>query len=243
MASLRVERYPLEDLRRLGIEVIRHGQIARCSQLIVKPTLFDKVKAAQLDDLHCKKIREELDKGGVLDFAIGKDGVLRFRGRLCIPHNDELRKDILTEAHSSRYSIHPGSTKMYRDLREHLWWSGTKRDIAEFVAQCLTCQQIKVEHQRPAGKLQSLTLPEWKWEHITMDFVSGLPRTRAGHDTVWVIVDRLTKSAHFIATKKTFALDKLAQLYVREIIRLHGAPVSIVSDRDPRFVSRFWNSL
>ncbi|GAB2298030.1 hypothetical protein Dimus_038505 [Dionaea muscipula] len=117
-----------------------------------------------------------------------------------------------------------------------------KRQIAEFVSQCLTCQQVKVEHQRPAGKLQPLPIPEWKWENITMDFVTGLPVTRNGHDAVWVIVDRLTKSAHFLPIKVTFSLERLARLYMREIVRLHGAPVSIVSDRDPRFVSKFWRA-
>ena len=118
-----------------------------------------------------------------------------------------------------------------------------KRQIDEFVAKCLICQQVKAEHQRPAGLLQPLPIPEWKWEHITMDFVSRLPRTQKGHDCIRVIVDRLTKSAHFLPTRVTFGSDKLAQLYVNEIIKLHGAPVSIVSDRDPKFTSRFWPSL
>ncbi|GAB2284509.1 hypothetical protein Dimus_039673 [Dionaea muscipula] len=106
---------------------------------------------------------------------------------------------------------------------------------------CLS--RVKAEHQRPAGRLQPLPIPEWKWEHITMDFVTGLPTTRNGHDSVWVIVDRLTKSAHFLPVKVTFSLERLARLYIREIIRLHGAPVTIVSDRDPRFVSKFWGAL
>ncbi|GAB2270944.1 hypothetical protein Dimus_038888 [Dionaea muscipula] len=131
---------------------------------------------------------------------------------------------------------------MYHDLREHFWWRGMKRKIAEFVAQCLTCQQVKVEHQRPAGKLQPLPIPEWKWDHITMDFFSGLPVTRSVHDAVWVIVDRLTKSTHFPPVRMTFSLERLARLYMREIVRLHGATVSIVSDRDPRFVSKFWKA-
>ena len=118
-----------------------------------------------------------------------------------------------------------------------------KREVAEFVARCLICQQVKAEHQRPAGLLQPLPIPEWKWEHITMDFVSGLPRTQRGHDCIWVIVDRLTKSAHFLPTRVTYGFDKLAQLYVNEIIKLLGAPVSIVSDRDPKLTSRFWPSL
>ena len=115
--------------------------------------------------------------------------------RLCVPDVIELKKEIMEEAHSSAYAMHPGSTKLYRTLKDHYWWRGMKREIAEFVSKCLTCQQIKIEHQKPAGLLQPLSIPEWKWERITMDFVTGLPKTQRGHDTIWVIVDRLTKSA------------------------------------------------
>ena len=118
-----------------------------------------------------------------------------------------------------------------------------KKEIAEFVSKCLQCQQVKAEHQRPAGLLQPLPIPEWKWEHLTMDFVVGLPRTPRGMNSIWVIVDRLTKSAHFLPVKTQYNADKLAVIYVNEIVRLHGVPVSIVSDRDPKFVSRFWQSL
>ena len=118
-----------------------------------------------------------------------------------------------------------------------------KRDIAEFVSRCLTCQQVKAEHQKPTGLLHSLPIPQWKWERITIYFTVGLPRCWSGHDTIWVIVDRLTKSAHFLHIRNSDSLDKLAQLYVREIIRLHGTLVSIVANKDPRFTSRFWPSL
>ena len=118
-----------------------------------------------------------------------------------------------------------------------------KKDIAEYVASCLTCQKAKAEHQRPPGLLRPLELPEWKWDSITMDFVSHLPRTFKGYDAIWVVVDRLTKSAHFIPVSMTYSLEKLAELYVREVVRLHGIPSSIVSDRDPRFSSQFWQSL
>ena len=106
-----------------------------------------------------------------------------------------------------------------------------------------SCQQVKAEHQSPTGRMQPLFIPEWKWDHITMDFVVGLPKTRSGRDAVWVIVDRLTKSAHFLAINMTFSLDKLARLYVNEVVSRHGVPMSIVSDRDPRFTSRFWKQL
>ena len=135
------------------------------------------------------------------------------------------------------------ANKMYKDLKRNFWWSNMKKDVAEFVAKCLTCQQVKIEHQRPAGVLQPLPIPEWKWDDIAMDFVTGLPPTQKGMDSIWVIVDRLTKSAHFIPIKKTWGPDRLAELYIQEIVRLHGIPKTIVSDRDGRFVSHFWKSL
>jgi hypothetical protein len=117
-----------------------------------------------------------------------------------------------------------------------------KTDIAEFVARCIVFQQVKIEHQRPAGMLQQLEIPQWKWEHITMDFIGGLPRTQRGHDSIWVIVDRLTKSAHFLPVKSTYKTSQYAELFISEIVKLHGVPASIVSDRDPIFTSHFWRA-
>ena len=114
-----------------------------------------------------------------------------------------------------------------------------KKDVVEFVAKCLTCQQIKAEHQRPVGLLQPLQIPEWKWEEITMDVVVGLPRTSKQHDAIWVIVDRYTKSAHFLSVRMTYTMDQFAELYIQEIVRLHGVPISFISDWDPRFTSKF----
>ena len=114
-----------------------------------------------------------------------------------------------------------------------------KNDVAEYVSKCLTGQKVKIEHQRPSGMLQPLEIPQWKWESIAMDFVSGLPRTRAGFDAIWVIVDRRMKSAHFLPIRMTYTLEELARLYIKEIVRLHGVPATIISDRDPRFTSTF----
>ena len=116
------------------------------------------------------------------------------------------------------------------------WDEETRRGLCSTI---LTCQQVKAEHQKPAGLLQPLEVAEWKWEHVTMDFVAHFPWTQQRHDAVWVIVDRLTKSAHFLALRMTFALDRFCRLYIREIVRLHGVPVSIVSDRDLRFTAHF----
>ena len=169
--------------------------------------------------------------------------MLYYTDRVCVPDDNDLRKAILEEAHSGYFAIHPGSTKMYQDLKMSFWWSGMKRDISEFVTKCLICQRVKAEHQVPSGLLQSIRIPEWKWDRITMDFVVGLPLTGRRHDSVWVVVDRLTKLAHFLPVRTDYSLDKLAELYIKEIVRLHGIPISIISDRDQRFTSRFWGKL
>jgi len=130
---------------------------------------------------------------------------------------------------------------MYHDLKTNYWWNGIKRDIADLVARCLTSQMVKTEHQKPGGLLQPLPIPVWKWEHITMDFVVGMQKATKQHDSVWVIVDRLTKAAHFLALKTTFTSEQLADLYIKEIVRLHGMLLSIVLDRDTKFISRFWH--
>ena len=189
------------------------------------------------------KLRGEVESGLRGDLSLREDGTVVMGQRLCVPDVGDVRREIMEEPHSSAYAMHLGSTNMYHTLKEHYWWKGMKRDITEFVSRCLTCQQVKAEHQKPVGLLQSLPIPQWKWERITMDFVVGLPRCRSGHDMIWVIVDRLTKSAHFLPIRNSDSLDKLAQLYVREIIRLHGTRVFIVSDKDPRFTSRFLPSL
>ncbi|KAL5743947.1 hypothetical protein ACOSP7_026812 [Xanthoceras sorbifolium] len=123
----------------------------------------------------------------------------------------------MEEAYSSTYVMHPRSTKMYRTLKDYYWWKGMKKDIAEFVSRCLTCQQVKTEYQKPAGLLQPLLIPEWKWERITIDFVVGLPRSQSGYDAIWVVVDKLTKSAHFLPIRNNYSMDELAQLYVDEM--------------------------
>ena len=118
-----------------------------------------------------------------------------------------------------------------------------KRDIVEFVAKCPNCQQEKYEHQRPGGTLQRMSIPEWKWDRIAKDFVVGLPKTLGKFDSIWVIVDRLTKSAHFIPVKVTYNVEKLAKHYISEVVRFHGVPLSIISDRGTQFTFMFWKTL
>jgi hypothetical protein len=202
--------------------------------------LIARIKEAQRDDGELWAIFQNLELGKQTEFQLDEEGVIWCGKRLCVPNDPTLKEALLAEAHSSPFSIHPGSTKMYRDIKKNFWWSGMKEDVARYVGQCLTCQQVKVEHQRVGGLLQPLSIPEWNWEKLTMDFVTGLPLTRKRHDTIWVVVDRLSKSAHFLPIRTNYSVSMLSEIFTKEIIRLHGTPVEIVSDRDPRFTSRFW---
>ncbi|KAA0037511.1 hypothetical protein E5676_scaffold808G00980 [Cucumis melo var. makuwa] len=149
-------------------------------------------------------------------------------GRLCVLNISELKDGILEEARSSAYAMHPGITKLYRTLKKTYWWLGMKQEIAKYVARCLICQQIKPVRQRPIGLLNPLPVPKWKLEHITMDFLFGLRHTSSGHDGIWVIVDRLTKTTRIISIKERSTLDQLARLYVDKIVSQYRVPVSIV---------------
>jgi hypothetical protein len=149
----------------------------------------------------------------------------------------------MDEAHCSWYSIHLGTNKMYQDLKKNFWWTRMKREIAKYVSECDTCRRIKADHLRPAGNLQPLSIPEWKWENICMDFIVSLPHTSCGYNSIWIIVDRLTKSAHFIPVATTYRVGQYAKLYISHIVRYHGLPKSIISDRGSIFVAHFWEQL
>ncbi|GJV48442.1 putative reverse transcriptase domain-containing protein [Tanacetum coccineum] len=206
--------------------------------------LSERILNAQLEDVKQEIIKEE-NLGRLLKpvFEIHSNRIRYFKNHVWLPLFGELRDLIMHESHKSKYPIHPGSNKMYQDKKKLYWWPNTKADIATYVSKCLTCAKVKAEHQRPSGLLQQPEIPEWKWEHITMNLVTGLPRTSSGYDSIWVIVDRLTKSAHFLPMKKIDSMEKLTRLYLKEVVCRHGVPLSIISDRDSRFASRFWGSL
>ncbi|GKA28706.1 putative reverse transcriptase domain-containing protein [Tanacetum coccineum] len=212
----------------------------RAMNMILQSSIKDKILTAQKE-----AVNESvgLQKGLDEMIELRNDGGLYYLDRIWVPLKGDVRTLIMDEAHKLKYSVHPGADKMYYDLRDRYWWPGMKKDIAEYVSRCLTCLKVKAEHQRPSGLLQQPEIPEWKWEGIAMDFVTKLPRTSSGHDTIWVIVDRLTKSAHFLPMREDYKMERLARLYLNEIVARHGVPISIISDRDSRFTSRFWQSM
>ncbi|KAL0533871.1 hypothetical protein IC582_028142 [Cucumis melo] len=243
-AALITRQAPLHrDLERAEIAVSVGAVTMQLAQLTVQPTLRQRIIDAQSNDPYLVEKRGLAEAGQTTEFSLSSDGGLLFERRLCVPSDSAVKTELLSEAHSSPFSMHPGSTKMYQDLKRVYWWRNMKREVAEFVSKCLVCQQVKAPRQKPAGLLQPLSIPEWKWENVSMDFITGLPRTLRGFTVIWVVVDRLTKSAHFVPGKSTYTASKWAQLYMSEIVRLHGVPVSIVSDRDARFTSKFWKGL
>ncbi|GJZ87732.1 putative reverse transcriptase domain-containing protein [Tanacetum coccineum] len=159
-------------------------------------------------------------RGLETNFEKRDNGGIYFFDRIWIPSIRGIRKLILDEAHTSKYFVHPGADKMYYDLRDLYWWSGMRRNIAEYPE-----------------------IPEWKWEKITMELVTKLPKSSSGYDAILVVVDRLTKSAHFLPICKDYKTEKLARIYINEIVARHGVPVSIISDRDGRFASHLWQAL
>nr|GFB29200.1 putative reverse transcriptase domain-containing protein [Tanacetum cinerariifolium] len=200
---------------------------------------------AQIEALKPENLEKE-DVGGMIrkDKPKGKlepraDETLCLNDRSWLPCYDDLRSVIMHESHKSKYSIHPGSDKMYQDMKKLYWWPNMKANIATYVSKCLTSARVKAEHQRPSGLLLQPVIPEWKWDNITMDFITKLPKSPQGFDTIWVIVDRLTKSAYFLPIRENDLLDKLARLYLNRIVARHRIPVSIICDRDGRFTSNF----
>jgi hypothetical protein len=218
------------ELRKMRIKVIPSGTLSHIS---IEPTLLDQIVMAQLSDKGVQIIKENLHQKveKYKCFCQDRKGILWFEDRLVVPKNRELKKRILDEAHLSKFSMHPGSTKMYHVLKPQYWWTRMKREIAQYVSKCDTCQRIKASHLKSAGTLQPLSIPSCKWDDINMDFIVGLPNTSRHHDSIWVIVDRLTKVARFPPVHTTDKAHKYAELYIDRIVCLHGLPRTIVSDR------------
>jgi hypothetical protein len=167
---------------------------------------------AQLSDKGVQIIKENLNQkvDKYKCFRQYNKRVLCFEDRLVVPKNRDLKKKILDEAHLSKFYMHPESTKMYHDLKPLYWWTRMKREISQYVSECDTCQRIKASHLKLAGALQPLSIRSWKWGDINMDFIVGLPNTSRHHDSIWVIVDRLTKVTHFLLVHTTDKAHKYA---------------------------------
>jgi hypothetical protein len=170
--------------------VVPHG---RLNNITLIPTIKEDIIAAQRTDVGMDHLRQRMELGEAQCFRQDTDGVLWFKNCLVVPKDFDLRRKIMDEAHCSWYSIHPGTNKMYQDLKKNFWWTRMKREIVKYVLECDSCRRSKADHLRPARNLQHLSIPEWKWENICMDFIVHLPRTSCGYNSIWVIVDHFVK--------------------------------------------------
>lgn len=166
-------------------------------------------------------------------------GNLLFKGRLVVPAKSALKDEIIREFHDSPIGGHAGEKKTYQRVASEVFWTGMRMDIVDYIRKCIICQQHKALTSSPSGLLQPIPLPEQMWDEITMDFIEGLPKSD-GWDTIWVVVDRLSKYAHFIPLRHPFSAATVANSFMKEVFRLHGLPKSIISDRDRIFLSQFW---
>jgi hypothetical protein len=170
-------------------------------------------------------------------------GMLTYKGRLYILNCDNWKMFIMYELHKRPYASHSGYQKMVTATRMLFYWPRMKKDIVDYLAKCLECQQVKVEHRHPTGLLQPLPILEWIWETISMDFITGLPKSTKQNNAIMVVVDKLSNGAHFIPVKSTCKAIDIVIIFMKEIFRLHGMPKEIISDRDTKFTSNFWKSL
>ncbi|KAA0048089.1 pol protein [Cucumis melo var. makuwa] len=220
-AALIIEQAPLlRDFERAEIAVYVGEVTSQLAQLSLQPTLRQRIIVAQLNDPYLVEKHRLSEVGHDEEFSISSDDGLMFERRLCVPADSAVKTEHLTKAYSSPSSMHHGSTKMYQNLR-----------------------RVKAPKEKPAGLLQPLSVPKWKWESVSMDFIIGLLRTLKGYTIIWVVVDKLMKSGHFVLGKSTYITNKWGQLYMTKIVKLHGVPVSIVSNRDARLTLKFWKGL
>jgi hypothetical protein len=167
------------ELEKLNIGIVQQGQL---TNVTVESTIKDQIISAQRKNFSIAHIKEKVRTGQQTDFSIDDTDVLWFKNRLVVPIVPELRQLILDEAHNTRFSIHLGSNKMYQDLKQRFWWTKMKIEIAKYVARCDTYRRVKVEHLKSTGMLQPLPIPSWKWKDISMDFITGLPKTSRNFD-------------------------------------------------------------
>jgi hypothetical protein len=213
--------------------------------IILTPTLRDEIIATQKNDESMRHLRSRMQEGDpkVACFREDVERTSWFKERMVVLKKEALKKNILDEAQTSRYFIHPGSTRMHHDLRRQFWWTRMKREIARYVSKCDIYRKVKADYMKPGGLLQPLSIPEWMWDDISMDFIVGLPLMTCKFNSIWVIMDRLSKSAHFIPIHTNYNTQKYAEIYIAHVLCLHGVPKMIVSNRGSQFVAHFWEQL
>jgi hypothetical protein len=220
-----------------------HATAISMYQSYLKHGIIETAKSdLQYNDLVAKLQQGNLQQK-IEEYKLDKDEIFLYKGRIYVPNSQELKNMILREMHNVTYAGRLGYQKTIAAIQSQYYWPGMKKEVVDFISRCLECQKVKTEHKHPASFLQPLPIPEWKWEVVTMDLITKLPRTNKQHDSIMVVVDKLTKAAHFIPGKLTHKAMNIVDVYMREIARLHGIPKTIVSDRNPKFTSKFWKGL
>jgi hypothetical protein len=198
-------------------------------------------------DQHYLQVKENLQQGNVQqkikEYKINEDGLLMHKNRIYVPSSGELRNVVLKEMHDVPYVGHPGYQKTITAVRSQFFWPRMKKDVVDYITRCMECQKVKAKHRHPASLLQPLSISKNKWEVITMDFITRLPKTNKQHDSIMVMVEKLTKFSHFVPVKTTHTAANIVEIFMKEIARLHGIPRTIVSNRDTKFTSNFWRGL
>jgi hypothetical protein len=203
--------------------------------------LFEDIKASALQDTkYQQRLGQRRTRG---DSIQEKDGLLYVKGRLCLPEDDRLKSLIMHECHDSATSGHLGKDKTIERVKQRFYWLNMDEEIMRYVVSCDECQRNKPSNQAPIGTLQPLPIPDRPWQWVSMDLITQLPRSKKGHDAILVMVCKLTKMVHYAATKSNVTAPQVAHLFLQEVVRHHGLPSAILSDRDARFTGKFWQEL
>jgi hypothetical protein len=212
-----------------------------------QPDLKRRILDGLVTDQHYLQVKENLQQGDVeqkiKQYEIKEDGLLMYKNRIYVPSSGELRNLVLKEMHDIPYARNLGYQTKITTVRSQFFYSGMKKDVSYYIARCMEFQKVKAEHRNPTGLLLPLPIPEKKWEVITMDFMTGLPRENKKHDSIIVVVDKLTKFVHFLPMKTTHTTTNIVEIFMKEIARLHGILRTPVLDRDKKFTSNFWRGL
>ena len=216
-----------------------HGELV--SITYPQPIWLADIQREAQTDSKLTAMREALSKNPSSNHGYEVRGEqLWFKGRLVLPQNSRFKNALLHEFHDTPIGGHLGIFRTYKRVAASFYWVGMKKDIQDYVQRCDVCQRNKHDSLAPAGLLQPLPIPDRVWEDVSMDFIEGLPSSN-GFSVILVVVDRLSKYGHFIALKHPYTAKGVAEIFLKEVVRLHGMPRSIVSDRDPIFTSQFWS--
>ena len=242
----KIAAFDLEILHKRGKDNVVADALSRkdeeptlLAMSVVVPEWLNEIRSEYAKDLEVTAIINNLPNNSKFEW---KNDILWYKGRIYLSTNSKFKFKILKELHDSPSAGHVGFFKTYYNARQSFFWKGMNRDIQKYVAECDTCQRNKSENITTPGLLHPLNIPNQKWEEISMDFIEGLPVSE-GKDKIFVVVDRLTKYAHFMAIKKSYSAKEIAEIFCKNIYKLHGFLKVIVSDRDAKFKGNFWKEL